>query len=132
LTFALAASNLVLVEEDRVMYIPLPRDLEDLVKRKVEAGEYESASDVVVAALYLLAARDRFLEGEREELRREIQLGIDQCERGEVAPFDRETIKRIATRGRKKLAEEAERLRAEAERLAELAKQPADEPAKAD
>jgi antitoxin ParD1/3/4 len=114
------------------MYVPLPSDLEELIQRKVEAGEYESASDVVVEALYLLAARDRFLEGEREELRREIQIGIEQCDRGEVAPFDRKTIDRIATRGRKRLAEEAERLRAEAERLAELAKQPIDEPAKAD
>ena len=114
------------------MYIPLPRDLEELVKRKVEAGEYESASDLVVNALYLLAARDRFLEGEREELRREIQIGIDQCERGEVVPFDQETVKRIATAGRKRLAQEAERLSAEAERLAALAKQAVDEPAKAD
>jgi Arc/MetJ-type ribon-helix-helix transcriptional regulator len=56
------------------------------VKRKVEAGEYESASDVVVEALHLLAARDRFLEGEREELRREIQ--IQRCERSEVVDAD--------------------------------------------
>ncbi|MGH6913291.1 MAG: hypothetical protein ACREH3_06245, partial [Geminicoccales bacterium] len=49
----------------------------------------ESASDMVVEALYLLAARDRFLEGEREEVRREIQIGIDQCERGEVADADK-------------------------------------------
>jgi antitoxin ParD1/3/4 len=70
------------------MHIPLPRDLEELVERKVEAGEYESASELVVEALYLLAARDRFLAGEREELRREIQIGIDQCERGEVTDAD--------------------------------------------
>jgi antitoxin ParD1/3/4 len=114
------------------MHIPLPRDLEELIQRKVEAGEYESASDLVVEALYLLAARDRSLEGEREELRREIQIGIDQCERGEVASFDRETIDRIATRGRARLAQEAERLRVEADRLAGLARQPVDEPAKAD
>lgn len=114
------------------MHIPLPRDLEELIERKVEAGEYESASELVVEALYLLAARDRFLEGEREELRREIQIGIDQCERGEVVPFDRETIKRITARGRKRLAEEAEQLMAEARRLAELSKQPIDEPAQTD
>jgi antitoxin ParD1/3/4 len=114
------------------MRIPLPRDLEELIQRKVEAGEYESANDMVVEALYLLAARDRFLEGERDELRREIQIGIDQSERGEVASFDRATIDRITTRGRARLAQEAERLRAEADRLTELAKQPINEPAKAD
>ena len=70
------------------MRIPLPRYLEEMIERKVGAGEYESASELVVEALYLLAARDRFLEGEREELRREIQIGIDQCERGEVVDAD--------------------------------------------
>ena len=66
------------------MDIPLPRDLEELVRREVEAGAYESASEMVVEALYLLAARDRLLAGEQAELRREIELGIEDCERGEV------------------------------------------------
>jgi antitoxin ParD1/3/4 len=114
------------------MHIPLPRDLEELIERKVGAGKYESASEMVAEALQLLAARDRFLEGERAELRREIQIGIDQCERGEVVDFDRKTIERITARGRERLAAEAERLMAEAKRLAELSKQPIDEPAKTD
>ena len=66
------------------MDIPLPRELEELVRRKVEVGEYESASDMVVEALYLLAARDRFVAGGQAELSRDIQLGMEQCERGEV------------------------------------------------
>ncbi len=33
------------------MDIPLPRDLEELVRREVEAGAYESASEMVVEAL---------------------------------------------------------------------------------
>ena len=70
------------------MRIPLPRDLEEMIERKVGAGGSKSASELVVEALYLLAARDRFLEGEHEELRREIQIGIDQCERGEVVDAD--------------------------------------------
>jgi antitoxin ParD1/3/4 len=81
------------------MDIPLPRGLQELVERKVESGEYESASEVVIAALYLLAARDRFLEGEREALRREIQIGIDQCERGEVVEADQ-----VFARLRKRMA----------------------------
>jgi hypothetical protein len=54
---------------------------------------------VVIAALYLLAARDRFLEGERETLRREIQIGIDPCERGEVVEADQ-----VFARLRKRMA----------------------------
>jgi antitoxin ParD1/3/4 len=79
------------------MYIPLPSDLEELIQRKVEAGEYESATDVVVEALCLLAARDRVLEGEREELRREIQIGIEQCDRVRLRP----SIERPSTGSRR-------------------------------
>jgi hypothetical protein len=46
LTFAPAGSNLVPSERGSAMDTPLPRDLEELVKRKVEAGAYESASDI--------------------------------------------------------------------------------------
>ena len=71
------------------MDIPLPRDLQpSLVRRQVEAGAYELASEMVVEALYLLAARDRLLAGEQEALRREIDLGIEQCDRGEVVEAD--------------------------------------------
>ena len=103
------------------MHIRLPRDLEELIERKVGAGEYESVSEIVAEALQLLAARDRFLEGEREELRREIQIGIDQCECGEVVDFDRKTIVRITARGRERLAAEAERLMASSRRWLMLA-----------
>jgi antitoxin ParD1/3/4 len=83
------------------MDIPLPRDLEELVRREVEAGAYASASEMVVEALYLLAARDRLLAGEQAALRREIELGIEDCERGEVVEADevfarlRERLRRV-------------------------------------
>ena len=41
----------------------LPRDLEELVKRKVEAGAYELASDIA-ALLPVLAARDGHVNAE--------------------------------------------------------------------
>ena len=67
-----------------------------------------------------------------EDLRREVAIGIEQCDRGETEPFTEDTVKSIAAEGRKRLAEEAERLRAEADRLAENARQPIDETASAD
>ena len=111
------------------MNISLPRDLEEMVERRVEAGDYASPSDLIVEALYLLAARDRFLAVEFEELRREIAVGLDQCDRGETAPFTRDTVDRIVARGKRRLAEEARRMKAEAKDLAEKAKRPVDEPA---
>jgi antitoxin ParD1/3/4 len=85
------------------MNISLLPDLEDLVRRKVESGEYDSPSDVVVHALYLLEACDRFREAQLEALRREVAIGIEQCERGEVADLDIEEIigearRQLATR----------------------------------
>ena len=114
------------------MYIPLPDDVEEVIARKVKAGEYETASDVLIHAVYLLDAHDRAQQQRLEDLRREIAVGIQECERGQTEPFTKETVKRIAVEGRKRLAEEAERLRAEADRLAENAKQPIDETASAD
>jgi antitoxin ParD1/3/4 len=114
------------------MYIPLPDDVEDLIARKVKAGEYETPSDLLIHAVYLLDANDRVRQQRLEDLRREIAIGIEQCERGESEAFTKETVKRIAVEGRKRLAEEAERLRAEADRLAENAKLPIDETAPAD
>jgi antitoxin ParD1/3/4 len=114
------------------MEIYLLPDLEELIRRKVEAGEYETASDLVTHAVYLLDARDRMRAVQLEELRREVQIGLDQCERGEVEPFTETTARRIKERGRQRLAVEAERLRAKADRLAEEARQPVDESAKAD
>ena len=56
----------------------LPRDLEELVKRKVEAGAYELASDMA-ALLPVLAARDGHLtlRDARDETS---ELGtVDRC-----------------------------------------------------
>ena len=83
------------------MNISLLPDLEELVKRKVESGEYDSPSDVVVHALYLLEARDRFREAQLDALKREITIGIEQCERGEVADLD---IEEIIGEARRRLA----------------------------
>jgi antitoxin ParD1/3/4 len=70
------------------MKISLLPDLEDVIRRKVDSGEYESPSDVVIHALYLLDAHDRLRQLRLEDLRREIAIGIEQCERGEVVDAD--------------------------------------------
>jgi len=80
------------------MNISLTPHLEELVKGKVESGLYNSASEVMREALRLLEERDRLRELRFEELRREIQKGIDS---GAATPLDMEEIK---ARGRKRLA----------------------------
>jgi antitoxin ParD1/3/4 len=66
------------------MNVSLTPELEELIHRKVESGLYLSASEVVREALRLLEERDRVNAMKLEELRREIKLGIDQADRGEL------------------------------------------------
>ena len=80
------------------MNISLTPHLEEIVKSKVDSGLYNSASEVMRDALRLLEERDQLRELRFEELRREIQKGIDS---GEATPLDMEEIK---ARGRKRLA----------------------------
>ena len=82
------------------MIVSLPPQLEELVQQKVKAGLYTCASEVVVEALWLLDARDRLREIKLEELRKEIQKGLDS---GPAAPIDFEKIK---ARGRNRLREQ--------------------------
>jgi len=80
------------------MNISLNPHFEGLVKAKVESGLYNSVSEVMREALRLLEERDQLRELRLEELRREIQKGIDS---GASTPLDMEEIK---ARGRERLA----------------------------
>ena len=68
------------------MNVSLTRELEEYVSRKVKMGLYKSASEVVREALRLLRQRDRADRGALDELHREIQIGLDQLDRGEGIP----------------------------------------------
>jgi antitoxin ParD1/3/4 len=70
------------------MNVSLTPELELMIHKKVETGMYLSASEVVREALRLLEERDKLQALRFEEIRKEIQLGIDQADRGEVAPLD--------------------------------------------
>lgn len=82
------------------MNVSLTPQLEEMVKRKVESGRYGSASEVMREALRLLEEHDRLRTMRTQELRAEIQKGLDS---GEAAPLDMGAIK---ARGRKRLADE--------------------------
>jgi antitoxin ParD1/3/4 len=65
------------------MNVSLTPQLEELVKRKVESGLYNSSSEVIREALRLLEERDRLQEIRLVELKQEIKKGLDQLDRGE-------------------------------------------------
>ncbi|MBI3696346.1 MAG: type II toxin-antitoxin system ParD family antitoxin [Acidobacteria bacterium] len=86
------------------MNIPVNPDTERLVKEQVESGRYRSAAEVIEDAVRLLTERGRKLE----QLRKEIQVGVDQIERGEYTEYDAHTIQNlfsdIEAEGLRKLA----------------------------
>lgn len=65
------------------MNVSLTPELEKLVNEKVKSGLYNSASEVIRESLRLLQEQDMLKEFRRNELRREIMLGVDQIRNGE-------------------------------------------------
>jgi antitoxin ParD1/3/4 len=54
--------------------------------------------------LRLLKEKDEVHQRKLDELRREIQSGVDQADRGQVSAFTKETLKEIKADGRKRLS----------------------------
>jgi putative addiction module CopG family antidote len=78
------------------MTIHLSEDRERLVRSLVQGGEYASEDEVIGEALRLLQERDE--QTWPAELRREIGLGIEQADRGELGPFDpHASLERVRT-----------------------------------
>jgi len=82
------------------MNVSLTPQLESLIQSKVEAGAYQSASEVVREALRLLQERDKLRELQRQELRKQIRRGLTQLDRGEGVPLTPASLKREARRAR--------------------------------
>ena len=59
------------------MNISLTPELEQFVQSKVESGMYYSASEVVREGLRMLQEREMLKQVKIEELRKEIQKGIE-------------------------------------------------------
>jgi antitoxin ParD1/3/4 len=70
------------------MDILLPPELEELVRQKVESGQYSSTSEVIQDALWLFYYRDRLQELKLEELRKEIAIGLEQADKGQLTPAE--------------------------------------------
>jgi antitoxin ParD1/3/4 len=80
------------------MNISLTPQLEEMIRRKVDSGLYNSASEVVRDALRLMDEKDLLRATKLDQLRQEIQEGLSS---GPVTAWDREEIKR---KGRAKRA----------------------------
>jgi antitoxin ParD1/3/4 len=88
------------------MNVSLTPELEQYVDGKVRSGLYHSASEVIREGLRLLREKDEVHQRKLERLKKDIQIGIDQVERGQVSPFNKQTLEAIKAEGRKRLAAE--------------------------
>lgn len=65
------------------MNVALTPELEELVNDEVKSGQYKSANEVVREGLRLVRLRREKIAA----LRREIQIGVDEIERGEYHEY---------------------------------------------
>jgi antitoxin ParD1/3/4 len=70
------------------MNVSLTRELEEFVDKKVSTGLYQTASEVVREGLRLLKERDDLQQRKLEDLRRDIAIGLEEAERGDVTTVD--------------------------------------------
>ncbi|MBV6621697.1 MAG: type II toxin-antitoxin system ParD family antitoxin [Rivularia sp. (in: Bacteria)] len=66
------------------MNISFTPELEQFIQSQVASGKYASIEDMIVAAIKLLKEREYIYQGRFEELQREIMIGVEASERGEV------------------------------------------------
>lgn len=89
------------------MNVSLTPELERLVAAKVKSGMYGSSSEVIRAALRILQQVEANQAARLEALRRDIRVGTEQADRGDVIDgsdvfdelFKRRAVKRAAQRG---------------------------------
>lgn len=75
------------------MNVSLTPALEEIVRKKVDSGLYNSASEVVREALRLLDAYDNVRATALAKLRAEVEAGWQDVEAGRVKDFDPESVK---------------------------------------
>jgi putative addiction module CopG family antidote len=69
------------------MNVLLNKELESFVNEQVKNGNYLSTNEVIGEALLLLMQQERLKELQREELRKELQKGLDQLRSGQYKTY---------------------------------------------
>lgn len=67
----------------KTMNISITPAQERFVNRKVKAGQYQTASEVIRDGLRLLETREADRRAYKDEVRRRIEVGLAQLNRGE-------------------------------------------------
>ncbi len=79
------------------MTIDITGAREQIIRSFIQDGRFSSEDEVIDEALRLLQERDE--QAKLADLRREIAIGIDQADHGELGPFDpNATMQRVRSR----------------------------------
>jgi len=71
------------------MTVEIPPEYRQFVEAVIARGGFQSEVEVVSEALHLLEERDRHMDA----LRRDIQVGLDDLERGDYSEYDDDSLK---------------------------------------
>ena len=75
------------------MTLSLPPEVLKFVNDKVSSGQFPDAMSVVVGAIENMRQQEEFNREDIEWLRREVQKGLDELDRGECAEWNAEEVK---------------------------------------
>ncbi len=75
------------------MQIALSTEQERYVREKLATGKYSSADEVVAEAFRVLRNVEKMLPSAEDDLRREIQLALDDVENGRVSDWNVDELK---------------------------------------
>ena len=66
------------------MTIAVTPELEAFIRERVTSGRFDSVSDVVHEGLRLLEEREHARDAALDEIRREIEIGLEQAKAGRI------------------------------------------------
>ena len=66
------------------MNVPIPADVEQFVESVIRSGSFQTEAEVVGEALRLLK--------KREQLRRKVNAGVEQLDRGKYTEYDEDSL----------------------------------------
>jgi antitoxin ParD1/3/4 len=85
------------------MTVEIPLEYQQFVTNAIACGEFKTEGEVIAEALRILEERRQTTE----YLRREMQVGLDELDRGEFVEFDEASLKeffeQVKAEGRKDL-----------------------------
>ena len=80
------SAHALAVEPRSAMNLNIPPEFERAILDRVASGAYETPEDVLKACLEALTLMEAELAENHEWLKREVQIGIDEADRGELIP----------------------------------------------